>query len=40
MNMPPLKHFKRLDVRPLLKRGKEPLPVILQRVGALGSDEG
>jgi uncharacterized protein (DUF2249 family) len=40
MNMPPLNRFTRLDVRPLLKRGEEPLPAILQRVQALGEEEG
>jgi len=38
--MPPLSKFKRFDVRPLLKRGEEPLPQILQRVQALDSEEG
>jgi len=38
--MPPISKFKRLDVRPLLKRGAEPLPQILQRVQALPADEG
>ena len=33
--MPPLAKFKRFDVRPLLQRGAEPLPQILQRVQAL-----
>ena len=33
--MPPLARFKRFDVRPLLQRGAEPLPQILQRVQAL-----
>jgi hypothetical protein len=36
--MPP--KFKRFDVRPLLQRGAEPLPEILQRVAALRMDEG
>ena len=40
MPMPPLSHFKRFDVRPLLKRGAEPLPEILRRVQALTPDEG
>jgi hypothetical protein len=35
-----LSRFKRFDVRPLLKRGEEPLSQILQRVQALGPDEG
>ena len=38
--MPPLSKFKRFDVRPLLKRGDEPLPEILKRVQALNSEEG
>ena len=38
--MPPLSKFKRFDVRPLLKRGEEPLSQILQRVQALGPEEG
>lgn len=40
MNMPPLKRFKRLDVRKLLQRGEEPLPTILGRVRSLTVDEG
>ena len=40
MNMPALSQFKRLDVRPLLQRGEEPLPAILQRVEGLQSGEG
>lgn len=40
MNMPPLNQFKRLDVRPLLQRGEEPLSTILERVDGLRSDEG
>jgi hypothetical protein len=40
MSMPPMNRFKRLDVRPLLRRGEEPLPRILQQVQALGSDDG
>ncbi|HXG49087.1 MAG TPA: DUF2249 domain-containing protein [Methylomirabilota bacterium] len=40
MNMPPLRQFKRLDVRPLLARGQEPLPVILKRVQALAEEDG
>ena len=39
-HMPPLSKFKRFDVRPLLKRGEEPLPQILKRVQALNSDGG
>ena len=38
--MPPLSHFKRLDVRDLLRRGIEPFPEIRRRVDALKSDEG
>ena len=38
--MPPLSQFKRFDVRPLLKRGEEPLPQILHRVQAIRQDEG
>lgn len=38
--MPPVAKFKRFDVRPLLKRGGEPLPEILKRVQALQADEG
>ena len=38
--MPPLAQFKRLDVRPLLKRGAEPLPEILKRVRALQLGDG
>jgi hypothetical protein len=37
--MPPLSKFKRFDVRPLLKRGAEPLAEILKRVQALKRDE-
>jgi uncharacterized protein (DUF2249 family) len=38
--MPPLDHFKRLDVRPLLQRGEEPFPVIRRSVDALKPDQG
>ena len=38
--MPPLSKFKRFDVRPLLKRGEEPLSQILQRVQGLGPEQG
>lgn len=38
--MPPIKQFKRFDVRQLLSRGIEPLPEIRQRVDALKPDEG
>ena len=40
MQMPPLSKFKRFDVRPLLKRGAEPLSEILKRVQALKPEEG
>ncbi len=40
MNMPPLTRFKRFDVRPLLKRGEDPLPAILQRIQSLAAGEG
>ena len=38
--MPPLSHFKRLDVRDMLRRDIEPFPEIRRRVDALKSDEG
>jgi Uncharacterized conserved protein (DUF2249) len=38
--MPPLSHFKRFDVRDLLRRGIEPFPEIHRRVDALKCDEG
>jgi uncharacterized protein (DUF2249 family) len=38
--MPPLSQFQRIDVRRLLRRGEEPLAVILQRVNDLKADEG
>ncbi|HEY6166617.1 MAG TPA: DUF2249 domain-containing protein [Verrucomicrobiae bacterium] len=38
--MLPLAQFKRLDVRPLLARGEEPLPTIRARVSALKPDQG
>ena len=38
--MPPLSNFKRLDVRPVLQRGTDALPGILERVKALGPEEG
>lgn len=38
--MPPLDRFKRLDVRGLLAKGQEPLPVIRQRLAGLTSSEG
>lgn len=40
MQKPPLSKFKRFDVRPLLKRGAEPLLEILKRIEVLKSDEG
>jgi uncharacterized protein DUF2249 len=40
MPMLPLSQFKRLDVRPLLQRGAEPLPEILKRVQHLKPEEG
>jgi uncharacterized protein (DUF2249 family) len=40
MNMPPLKSFKRLDVRPILESGGEPLPRILQAINRLSGGEG
>jgi uncharacterized protein (DUF2249 family) len=38
--MPPLSRFKKLDVRPVLAKGREPLPEILKRVAQLKSGEG
>lgn len=38
--MPPLSRFKRIDVRPLLQRGIEPLPEILKRVQELKPEQG
>jgi len=38
--MPPIGKFKRFDVRPLLKRGEEPLAAILERVRSLEEGEG
>jgi uncharacterized protein (DUF2249 family) len=40
MSMPALSHFKRFDVRPLLRRGEEPLPAILKRVQELAAGAG
>lgn len=34
------KNFQKLDVRPLLRKGKEPFPVIKAKVEALGEEEG
>jgi uncharacterized protein (DUF2249 family) len=38
--MPPISQFKRFDVRDLIRRGVEPFPEILQRVGRLKPAEG
>jgi hypothetical protein len=38
--MPPLSHFKRFDVRDLLRRGVEPFPEIRKRVNELKPDNG
>ncbi len=38
--MPPMASFKRLDVRPMLLRGEEPLPEILARAQALSPGDG
>ncbi len=38
--MPPIKSFKRFDVRDLLGRGVEPFPEIRRRVDHLKPDEG
>ena len=38
--MPPIKQFKRFDVRDLLGRGVEPFPQIHARVSKLKPDEG
>jgi hypothetical protein len=38
--MPPLKNFKKLDVRPLLNAGQEPLSEIRRHLGLLKADEG
>lgn len=38
--MLPLSQFKRLDVRPILARGEEPLGAIRARVDKLKPDEG
>lgn len=40
MNLPPLNHFKRFDVRPLIAQGEEPFPLIRQRADALKPGEG
>ena len=38
--MPPLKKFKRLDVRALLQNGLDPCSPIFERVDKLTADEG
>ena len=38
--MPPLKSFKRLDVRPLIQAGEELLPKILATIARLSPGEG
>lgn len=38
--MPPLSKFKKFDVRPMLQKGREPLPEIVKRVEGLKADEG
>ena len=38
--MPPLNQFKRFDVRDLIRRGVEPCPEILQRLGRLEAGGG
>ena len=38
--MPPVKQFKRFDVRDLIRRGVEPFPEIHLRVNQLKADEG
>ncbi len=35
-----MKRFRRLDVRPLLGRGEEPLPTVLKKVESLAPDAG
>jgi hypothetical protein len=40
LSMPPLSKFKKFDVRPLLEKGREPLPEILKRIEALKPEEG
>jgi len=40
MKMPPIKCFKRFDVRDLISRGVEPFPEVRKRVDALKPDEG
>jgi hypothetical protein len=38
--MPPLTKFKRLDLRPMLKRDCEPFPEVIKRVEGLRPDHG
>lgn len=38
--MPSINSFKRLDVRPLLARGEEPLSAVRQRIEALEAGQG
>lgn len=38
--MPPLSKFKKMDVRPLLAKGREPLPEILRRLNTLDPGQG
>jgi len=38
--MPPLKNFKRLDVREMILGGIEPFPLIRERVDQLKESEG
>jgi len=38
--MPPLQHFKRFDVREMIRDGIEPFPFIHGRVNALPAGEG
>ena len=40
MNMPPINHFKRFDVRAMRSRGVEPFPKIHQRVTSLKAGKG
>jgi uncharacterized protein (DUF2249 family) len=40
MNMPSLNSFKRIDVRPLIAAGEEPLSKIIARLDTLASGEG
>jgi hypothetical protein len=38
--MPSISQFKRFDVRDLIRRGVEPFPEMLQRVGRLKTAKG